>query len=275
MMGNRKAIPKMKMTTDIPESITTPAAAMTTAVPAARHLQRRRVRRVHHGARARQRGDAVLHGADVLEQAGHFPHHPVRYAVEPERHSRCGRHRADERKHYLMFKRWFELQGRMPLATGRGYGHIDRFVRIAFGRAIDRLYPAKQGTDGEVILELDGVSHRGVVRDMSPQIVTGRTIGTRELMMRIAAPAPATIEAYVSESTIEAVQVGQEVNFVSSRAGAPSVRGAADHVVVEEPLRVHVEHRGVQHLLGSTMRTPGQDVDLAVGLAVGADADVH
>lgn len=68
-------------------------------------------------------------------------------------------------------------------------------------------------------------SIRGMVRDMSPQIVAGRTIGTRELMMRVAAPAPAVIEAYVSESTIEAVQIGQEVKFVSSRADAPSVRG--------------------------------------------------
>src|SRR5689334_10599610 len=25
------------------------------------------------------------------------------------------KHRADERKHYVMFKRWFELQGKMPL----------------------------------------------------------------------------------------------------------------------------------------------------------------
>jgi putative peptide zinc metalloprotease protein len=66
---------------------------------------------------------------------------------------------------------------------------------------------------------------RGVVRDMSPHIVAGRTIGTRELMMRIAAPGPATIEAYVGESSIEAVQLGQEVKFVSSRADAPSVRG--------------------------------------------------
>lgn len=48
-------------------------------------------------------------------------------------------HRADERKHYLMFKRWFELQGHMPLAVDRGYGHIDRFIGIAFGRAIDQL----------------------------------------------------------------------------------------------------------------------------------------
>ena len=49
------------------------------------------------------------------------------------------RHRADERKHYLMFRRWFELQGKMPLALDRTFGHIDRFIEIMFGTPIDRL----------------------------------------------------------------------------------------------------------------------------------------
>lgn len=49
------------------------------------------------------------------------------------------KHRADERKHYQMFKRWFELQGRMPLAVDRTCGHIDRFVEIMFRRTIDTL----------------------------------------------------------------------------------------------------------------------------------------
>ena len=49
------------------------------------------------------------------------------------------RHRADERKHYVMFKRWFELQGKMPLRVDRTCGHIDRFVEIVFGRTIDEL----------------------------------------------------------------------------------------------------------------------------------------
>lgn len=48
-------------------------------------------------------------------------------------------HRADERKHYLMFKRWFELQGSRPLSLDRKFGHIDRFIEIMFGRTIDRL----------------------------------------------------------------------------------------------------------------------------------------
>jgi hypothetical protein len=48
-------------------------------------------------------------------------------------------HRADERKHYLMFRRWFEKRGQMPLFVDRACGHIDRFVELVFGRCIDDL----------------------------------------------------------------------------------------------------------------------------------------
>lgn len=49
------------------------------------------------------------------------------------------KHRADERKHYVMFRRWFELRGDMPLSVDRACGHIDRFVEIVFGSTIDEL----------------------------------------------------------------------------------------------------------------------------------------
>ncbi|CAM3032946.1 Ferritin-like domain-containing protein [Sphingomonas antarctica] len=49
------------------------------------------------------------------------------------------RHRADERKHYVMFRRWFELRGTMPLMVDRTCGHIDRFVEIMFKTSIDDL----------------------------------------------------------------------------------------------------------------------------------------
>lgn len=48
-------------------------------------------------------------------------------------------HRADERKHYVMFRRWFERRGVMPLALDRTFGHIDRFIEIMFRTGIDRL----------------------------------------------------------------------------------------------------------------------------------------
>ncbi|HET9353550.1 MAG TPA: ferritin-like domain-containing protein [Sphingomicrobium sp.] len=49
------------------------------------------------------------------------------------------KHRADERKHYLMFRRWYEKRGQMPLLVDRTCGHIDRFVEIMFRSTIDRL----------------------------------------------------------------------------------------------------------------------------------------
>ena len=48
-------------------------------------------------------------------------------------------HRADERKHYVMFKRWFEKRGRMPLFIDRTCGHIDRFVELLFRTRINDL----------------------------------------------------------------------------------------------------------------------------------------
>lgn len=48
-------------------------------------------------------------------------------------------HRADEYKHYLMFRRWWERRGAMPYAIDRTCGHIDRFVEIMFRSRIDDL----------------------------------------------------------------------------------------------------------------------------------------
>ena len=53
------------------------------------------------------------------------------------------KHRADEHKHYLMFRRWFERRGNLPLAIDKTCGHIDRFVGIMFGSTIDELEPLK------------------------------------------------------------------------------------------------------------------------------------
>ena len=53
--------------------------------------------------------------------------------------ARVEQHRADERKHYVMFRRWFERRGVMPLSVNRAFGHIDRFVEIMFGRHIANL----------------------------------------------------------------------------------------------------------------------------------------
>jgi hypothetical protein len=58
------------------------------------------------------------------------------------------KHRADEHKHYVMFRRWFERRGVMPYAVDRACGHIDRFVGIMFARRIDDLdHAAVVGSD--------------------------------------------------------------------------------------------------------------------------------
>ena len=49
------------------------------------------------------------------------------------------KHRGDERKHYLLFRRWFEKRGSMPLMVDRTCGHIDRLVRLTFGCHVDDL----------------------------------------------------------------------------------------------------------------------------------------
>ncbi|MFC0588708.1 ferritin-like domain-containing protein [Novosphingobium aquiterrae] len=49
------------------------------------------------------------------------------------------KHRKDEHTHYLMFRRWFERQGRMPLQVDSGVGHIDRFIQWVFRCSIEEL----------------------------------------------------------------------------------------------------------------------------------------
>jgi rubrerythrin len=62
-------------------------------------------------------------------------------------------HRADEHKHYQMFKRWFELRGSRPIFVDRTFGHIDRFVEIMFGTRIDSL-------DTEAVIKSDALFER-------------------------------------------------------------------------------------------------------------------
>jgi rhamnose transport system ATP-binding protein len=57
-----------------------------------------------------------------------------------------------------------------------------QLVSMMVGRSIDRLYPAKQGKNGEVILELDHVSYRNVVRGISLKLRRGEILGLAGLV---------------------------------------------------------------------------------------------
>ncbi|MFD2579391.1 hypothetical protein ACFSTD_14130 [Novosphingobium colocasiae] len=80
------------------------------------------------------------------------------------------RHRADERKHYVMFKRWFERRGTMPMKLDRTFGHIDRFIEIMFRRTIDRL-------DTQAVVDRDDLFRAPVPRhlaDRAARVSPGR-----------------------------------------------------------------------------------------------------
>lgn len=63
----------------------------------------------------------------------------VRCAGDGDFLAKVEKHRADEEKHYRMFKRWFELRKDMPYAVDRTCGHIDRLIKHTFGCHIDDL----------------------------------------------------------------------------------------------------------------------------------------
>ena len=65
----------------------------------------------------------------------------------------------------------------------------------------------------------------GVVRDLRPELVAGRWIGPRELMLRVVAPEVAVIEAFVSDSQVKSVEIGQSARFIPGVPGLPAVRG--------------------------------------------------
>ena len=65
----------------------------------------------------------------------------ARWPGDVELIAQVAKHRSDERKHYLMFRRWFERRGVMPFAVDRTCGHIDRFVGVMFRSTIDDLDP--------------------------------------------------------------------------------------------------------------------------------------
>ena len=77
------------------------------------------------------------------------------------------KHRADERKHYVMFRRYFEARGEMPYAVDRTCGHIDRFIRIAFGCHIDDLDTKAVVADGELFNRLCRVIMLTEIRGMN------------------------------------------------------------------------------------------------------------
>jgi ABC-type sugar transport system ATPase subunit len=84
----------------------------------------------------------------------------------------------------------FELADRVSvLRDGHHVGTCEvsdvdegKLVSMMVGRAIDRLYPAKHGESGGVVLALEDVSHRNIVKNVSLKLRRGEILGLAGLV---------------------------------------------------------------------------------------------
>lgn len=68
-------------------------------------------------------------------------------------------------------------------------------------------------------------NNTGTVRDMGSELFAGRWINPRELMMRVVFDKASLIEAYLNDSQVRSVEVGQSVKFFPETAGIPVISG--------------------------------------------------
>jgi rhamnose transport system ATP-binding protein len=84
----------------------------------------------------------------------------------------------------------FELADRVTVIRDgahvgtRDISEVDEatLVSMMVGRAIDSLYPSRQGTDGNILLELENISYRDEVHDLSFQVRAGEIVGLAGLV---------------------------------------------------------------------------------------------
>lgn len=97
------------------------------------------------------------------------------------------KHRADERKHYMMFKRYFQLQRRMPLTVDKTVGHIDRFIERIFGCTIDDLDTDAIIADGDLFEKLCRVIMLTEIRGMHQVdvLLKSRFVRSDPMLVRI------------------------------------------------------------------------------------------
>ena len=69
------------------------------------------------------------------------------------------------------------LVGRVPADTGR-----DELVRMMVGRSIEEQFPRRRTEPGEVLLEVRGLSRRGVLEDVSLRVRAGEVVGVAGLV---------------------------------------------------------------------------------------------
>jgi putative peptide zinc metalloprotease protein len=71
----------------------------------------------------------------------------------------------------------------------------------------------KQAVHDELGRQQLRAAQAGIVRDMAPDLVAGRWVSPRQLLMRVVSSDSALIEAYVGERQVAAILPGQTVRF--------------------------------------------------------------
>ncbi len=77
-----------------------------------------------------------------------------KYPHETQFLAAVNKHTDDERKHYRMFRNYFEHERRMPLAVDGMYGYIDQCVKWIFGRSLEGLNEREILDDDESFFKL-------------------------------------------------------------------------------------------------------------------------
>jgi putative peptide zinc metalloprotease protein len=68
-------------------------------------------------------------------------------------------------------------------------------------------------------------SQAGIVRDVAPDLVPGRWVSPRQLLMRVVSEDALLIEAYVGERQVAAIAAGQTVRFFPNLPDRPVISG--------------------------------------------------
>jgi len=101
-------------------------------------------------------------------------------------------------------------------------------LQESFGVLQERLSQAlaeKQAVQDEVGRQQLRAAYAGIVRDMAPDLVPGRWVSPRQLLMRVVSQDAALIEAYVGERQVAAIAPGQTVRFFPHRPDRGVISG--------------------------------------------------
>ncbi len=77
-----------------------------------------------------------------------------KYPNNVEMIAAISKHAADEKKHYLLFRSYFQSKGQMPLRLGSAFGYVDLLVERIFRRPIETLDQVKLFDNEEAFFQL-------------------------------------------------------------------------------------------------------------------------